>query len=411
MTQDNVLVASWVVVAMMAWTAAAADWPQWRGPERNGISAEVPQELPERKVLWRRPMSGESYGGIAVAAGFVVVPDLGEGKEIIRCFGAEKGEAVWSHSYPAADKIEFGSSMRATPLIHAGKVFTLGAGGELTCLELATANEDKTAKVVWRMNLAEAYKATRPSWGYAASPLIADGLLIVAPGAADAALVALDPATGKEQWRTAGGIAAYASLVVGKLGGVTQLVGYDKESLGGWDLKTGRRLWSVKPEIDGDFNVGTPVVVGERLLVSTENNGTRLFQFDKDGVIDSKPAAKSDDLSLETGTPVLWKGRAYATAGGLYCINADDAMKTAWSDEQEEDFSAYSACIAGNDRLMVFGESGSLCLVDISGKEGQLLGKMTLCEMTWSHPALADGRLYIRDAKWLYAYEMNTGRR
>jgi len=99
-------------------------------------------------------------------------------------------------------------------------------------------------------------------------------------------------------------------------------------------------------------------------------------------------------------------GRAYATRGGLYCINADDAMKTAWSNEKEDEFSAYSACIAGNDRLMVFGESGALCLVDIAGKEGQLLGKMTLCERTWSHPALADGRLYIRDAKWLYAYEM-----
>ena len=406
MIQNTVRVASWVVVAMMAQTAMGADWPQWLGPERNGISSEVPQKLPEKKVLWRRPMSGESHGGIAVAAGFVVVPDFGEGKEIIRCFGAEKGEAVWSHSYPAADKIEFGSSMRATPLIHAGKVFTLGAGGELTCLELATANEDKTAKVVWRMNLAEAYKATRPSWGYAASPLIADGLLIVAPGADDAALVALDPATGKEKWRTAGGIAAYASFVVGKLGGVTQVVGYDKESLGGWDLKTGRRLWSVKPENDGDFNVGTPVVVGQRLLVSTENNGTRLFQFGQDGVADPKPVAKSDDLSLDTGTPVLWKDRVYATYGGLYCINADDAMNTAWYEEKEDDFSANSACIAGNDRLMVFGESGTLCLVDISGKEGQLLGKMTLCEKTWSYPALADGRLYIRDAKWLYAYEM-----
>lgn len=406
MIRNTVRVASCVAVSMMAWTAAGADWPQWLGPERNGISSEVPQKLPEKKVLWRRPMSGESHGGIAVAAGFVVVPDFGDGKEIIRCFGAEKGEAVWSHSYPAAGKIEFGSSMRATPLIHAGKVFTLGAGGELTCLELATANEDKTAKVVWRMNIAETYKATRPHWGYAASPLIADGLLIVAPGAADAAVVALDPATGKEKWKTAGGIAAYASFVVGKLGGVTQMVGYDKESLGGWDLKTGRRLWSVKPENDGDFNVGTPVVVGERLLVSTENNGTRLYQFGKDGVVDPKPVAKNDDLSLDMGTPVLWKGRAYATCGGLYCINADDAMKTAWSNEKEDGFSAYSACIAGNDRLMVFGESGALCLVDISGKEGQLLGKMTLCERTWSHPALADGRLYIRDAKWIYAYEM-----
>ncbi|HUW60109.1 MAG TPA: PQQ-binding-like beta-propeller repeat protein [Candidatus Bathyarchaeia archaeon] len=406
MTQNTVLVASCVVVAMMAQTVMGADWPQWLGPERNGISSEVPQKLPEKKVLWRRPMSGESHGGIAVAAGRVVVPDLGEGKEIIRCFGAERGEAVWSHSYPAAGEIEFGSSMRTTPLIHAGKVFTLGAGGELTCLELATANEDKTAKVVWRMNIAETCKATRPHWGYSASPLIADGLLIVAPGAADAAVVALDPATGKEKWRAVGESAAYASFIVAKLGGVTQLVGYDKESLGGWDLKNGQRLWSVKPENDGDFNVGTPVVVGERLLVSTENNGTRLFQFGKDGVADPKPVAKNDDLSLDMGTPVLWKGRAYATRGGLYCINADDAMKTAWSDEKEDGFSAYSACIAGNDRLMVFGESGTLCLVDISGKEGQLLGKMTLCEKTWSYPALADGRLYIRDAKWLYAYEM-----
>lgn len=400
------LVSSWVVVAMMVQTVMGADWPQWLGPERNGISSEVPQKLPERKVLWRRPMSGESHGGIAVAAGFVVVPDLGEGKEIIRCFGVEKGEAVWSHSYPAVGEMEFTSSMRATPLIHAGKVFTLGAGGELTCLELATENEDKTAKVVWRMNIAETYKAKHPHWGYAASPLIADGLLIVAPGAADASLVALDPATGKEKWRAAGGVAAYASFVVGKLGGVTQVVGYDAESLGGWDLKTGRRLWSVKPESSGDFNVGTPVVVGERLLVSTENNGARIFRFGKDGVADPKPVAKNDDLSLDTGTPVLWKGRVYATRGGLYCINADDAMKTAWYDEKEDDFSPYSACIAGNDRLMVFGESGSLYLVDISGKEGQLLGKMLLCEKTWSYPALADGRLYIRDVKWLYAYEM-----
>jgi len=406
MIRNTVLVASCVAVWMMAWTAAGADWPQWLGPERNGISSEVPQKLPEKKVLWRRPMSGESHAGIAVAAGFVVVPDFGDGKEIIRCFGAEKGEAVWSHSYPAAGEIEFGSSMRATPLIHAGKVFTLGAGGELTCLELATANEDKTAKVVWRMDIAETYKATRPNWGYAASPLIADGLLIVAPGAADAAVVALDPATGKEKWRAAGESAAYASFIVAKLGGVTQLVGYDKESLGGWDLKTGRRLWSVKPENDGDFNVGTPVVVGERLLVSTENNATRLFQFGKDGVADPKPVAKSEDLSLEMGTPVLWKDRIYGTRGGLYCISTADNLKTVWSDEKEEEFSAYSACIAGNDRLMVFGESGVLCLVDISGKEGQLLGKMPLCEKTWSYPALADGRLYIRDAKWFYAYEM-----
>jgi len=101
MTQNTVRVASWVVVAMMAQTVMGADWPQWLGPERNGISSEVPQKLPEKKVLWRRPMSGESHGGIAVAAGFVVVPDFGEGKEIIRCSFVPRKRPGASHPAPS----------------------------------------------------------------------------------------------------------------------------------------------------------------------------------------------------------------------------------------------------------------------------------------------------------------------
>ena len=142
------------------------------------------------------------------------------------------------------------------------------------------------------------------------------------------------------------------------------------------------------------------------LLVSSENNGTRLYRFKADGTPDAEPVAKNEDLLLDMGTPVLWKGRAYATRGALSCLDSADQLKTLWQNDKEEGFTAYSACIVGNERLLVLAENGTLFLVNIAGNEGKVLGNWPACERTWSFPALANGRLHVRDAKWLYCYEM-----
>lgn len=401
-----VCVLAFLATVVGAW---AADWPQWLGPDRNMVTPDVPTKLPEKKVVWQKAMAGECHGGIAVVGNFVVVPDHAGGKDIVRCFSADKGEELWTHSYEAkAEEMQFGSCMRATPLIREKKVYTFGALGELCCLELEKATPDKKAIVVWRRNLAEDYGATPPEWGYSASPLIADGLLFVAPGAAAAAVVALGPLTGKEKWKTAGEPAAYGSFAMLSLGGVRQLVGYDKVSLGGWDPKDGKRLWAIKPEIDSDFNVGTPQTTApDMLFVCTENNGARLYKFGKDG----KPAAPghvamSEDLMLDMATPALWKDRLYGTRGGLYVLAANDALKTVFSIEEDSGFSGYASYIVGNDRLLAFMEKGTLYVLDVAAKEAKVLGKLQLSEKTWSHPALANGRFFVRDAKTLFCYDM-----
>src|SRR5215207_10483751 len=125
---------------------------------------------------------------------------------------------------------------------------------------------------------------------------VGDDLLIVNPGGAGASLVALDCATGRTRWATPGSPAAYAAFICGQFGGRRQIVGYDQDSLGGWDVKTGERLWQLVPPTKGDFNVPTPIAVDGGVAVSTENNGTRLYRFDGSGRIVPEPAAQNADL-------------------------------------------------------------------------------------------------------------------
>src|SRR4051812_36195729 len=132
------------------------------------------------------------------------------------------------------------------------------------------------------------------------SPLIADGKLIVNPGAKDASLAALEPRTGKGIWKTPGKPASYGSLLAATFGGRLQVVGFDADSLGGWDVADGKRLWQLLPEKSTTFNVPTPMQVGERLLVAVENNGTALYHFKNQGVIDPKPVAEFEDLAPDT---------------------------------------------------------------------------------------------------------------
>ncbi len=196
-----------------------------------------------------------------------------------RCYDARDGTVRWTVRYPAPGRLDYDNSPRATPLIHGGRVYLLGAFGHLTCATL------DTGAVEWQMNILDLF-AGDPElvWGTCSSPLLVDGKLIVNPGGPKASVVALDPESGAVIWESPGDRHAYSSFIVATLGGVRQLVGYDRESLGGWDIATGNRLWTLEPPHDGDFNVPTPVAVdGGRLLVATENNGTRLYEFDAAG--------------------------------------------------------------------------------------------------------------------------------
>lgn len=391
---------------LSAWPAGAADWPQWRGLNRDGFSAEVPAQLPEKKLLWSQPLSGEANAGIVVAGGFVVVADHAPDQDVIRCFRADTGAPAWKYAYANKAKLDYGAAPCATPCIAGGLVYTQSMVGDLYCFQLAT------GKIVWQSNLKTKLGGKVPQYGYTSSPLVVDGRLIVNPGGATTSLVALDAKTGAVAWKSPGKPAAYSSFIVAELGGKRQIVGYDNKTLGGWDPATGKRLWMVANEDTNDYNVGTPLVVDGKLIVSTDANKTRLFTFEPGGKIVPKPAAINEDLAPDMASPVVVKGMVFGPSGGLQCLDAADDLKVLWRNETDP-FCAFEMLIAGTDRLMVFNEvregekeTLNLFLLAPEKKEGPVLGSMVLCGKSWSHPALADGRLYVRDAKKLYCYAM-----
>jgi outer membrane protein assembly factor BamB len=366
----------------------------------------LPASLPEKpKIIWEQALTSRGLGGVAATRHHVIVSDreLEDTADAFRCFDAETGKELWAVRYPAPGQLDYGNSSRATPLIHGDLVFLFGALGHLNCVEL------KTGKAVWDMEVRETFGATdERKWGMCSSPLIVDGKLIVNPGSKDASLAALDPRTGKVIWKTPGKPASYGSFLAGTFGGKKQIVGYDIDSLGGWDVAAGKRLWSLTPPRKNDFNVPTPVQVGEQLLVSTENNGTRLYRFKDGGAIDPKPAAENTDLAPDSHTAVVVASRVFGVWGGLFCLDAKNGLKEVWTND-DKPFRGYASIVATDERILVTSKEGELLLIDAKSDKFKLLGRLTLFkdeQGLYSHPAFVGTRLYIRGSSALLCVEL-----
>jgi len=255
-------------------------------------------------------------------------------------------------------------------------------------------------KLVWKLNILSKFGGERTAWGTCSSPLIADGKLIINPGGPQAALVALEPESGEVVWKSPGEKHAFASFIAGEFGGRRQLVGYDAASLGGWDVATGRRLWRITPEYEGDFNVPTPIATHGQLLVTTENNGTRLFKFGEGGKAHSQPLAWHEQLAPDTSTPVVLGDRVFGVWGGrLFCLDARD-LKTLWigRDRSLHQYASLIASPAHGGRLLVTTLSGELLLVDAAANEFRVISREQVFEggESMAHPAVANERIYVR---------------
>ncbi|MHC4735220.1 MAG: outer membrane protein assembly factor BamB family protein, partial [Planctomycetota bacterium] len=280
----------------------------------------------------------------------------------------------------------------ANPVIHESLIYLLGAFGDLHCVNL------KTGQVAWKKNIVKEFGAELVTWGMCSAPLIVDDKLIVNPGGKDASIVALDRRTGQVIWKTPGEAAAYSSFILAAFGNVRQIVGYDSISLCGWNPETGKRLWKLLPENEGDFNVPTPIYIDGKLLVATENNGCRLYGFDNSGKILNKPLAENLDLSPDSSTPVVIKDLAFGCSGGLYCLDLNNDLKTLYSADDDAFFD-YAALIAGNDHVLIITVEGELILIEANREHYTLKSRLRLFEKTevLSHPALVGNRLYIRN--------------
>jgi len=383
----------------------ANEWPAWRGPQGNGYSPEVPRRLPSKKLLWSKEMAGECHAPISVGQGCVVVADHDAKRDYWRCFAATDGRPLWTYDYANTETMKFGAAPRAAPLIFGGKAYCLSAWGELFCLDLAN------GEVVWQKHLAQQFHQETPIWGYCGSPLMADEKLIVSPGGEGGPVAALDPGTGEVVWTGEGKALNYASFMVGTFGGVLQLVGYDETTAGGWDVKTGRRLWTLEVAYMAGYIVPTPVAVDGRILLTSDQEDARLFGFSSDGAIEPEPKAFNEDVAPDMATPTAWGDTVLGVYAGLVLMDAspddgDGLLKTLWIYDEDNCVNGVCHTIVSQDRALVMCDDGQLLLLAADRQSCQILDRMKLCDKTWVHPALAGGRFYVRDKAMLYCYDM-----
>lgn len=358
---------------------------------------------PQPTVVWSLDLPREGLGGVAANGSFVVFGDrdFDDLQDSFRCIDARTGKPLWEIQRLAIAAFDYGNSPRATPLIHNGLVYFLGATGNLLCAELST------GRVVWERALRDDFPiAEELPWGYCGSPLLVGGMLIVAPGAEDASIVALDPGTGEIQWQTPGGLPSYGSLNTASFGGVQQIVGHDRTTLGGWRIADGQRMWSVSPAADGDFNVPTPLIYEDTLVVCTRNNGTRQFTFDDWGLAKLESIAENKRLRPDMTTPVIVGDKLYCVREFLYCLDMADGMKELWR-MRDPALSDYASLFVSKDRLMVVAD-GELLLLTADGSK-KILSRQQVFgqrQQIYSHPALVGNRLYIRGKSKLLCTEL-----
>ncbi len=377
-------------------------WPQWRGANRDGHGRGLPKQWTEPKRLWRFDLPSQGLGGVAANDELVVVSsrDHGDTQDIFFVLDAPTGTLVTRLQYDAPGVLDYGSSVRATPILTTESIYVQGAFGHVHCIDAIT------GEIQWKKHLVEDLGGILPIWGYCASPLLIDGRLIVQPGGPRNSIAALDAKSGNVIWASPGRKAAYASPVFADIASMKQVIAFDDETLGGWSISDGRRLWELKPAVDGDFNVPTPVLIRDQVVIVSENNATRVHSIASSGAIATEPFAKSDALAGDSHSPVAMGDWLVGIDGELVVLDTKNGLKTLCT-FADKSLSKYCSLIVDDDRILVACENGTMILLTISSDSVQELGRFSSLDdggELLAHPALVDGVLYVRGTKWIDAY-------
>lgn len=323
--------------------AAAQDWPQWRGPTRDGVVAvaDVPVRWPASlRAAWTVEI-GEGYGSPVVANGRAFTLSRQDPREVVTAIDLAVGTVVWRQSYESAfEKNQYAVSMakgpHATPLVSDGRVFTVGVTG------IVHAWSAESGDLLWRRDFSDIFDSSVLFAGTAASPLLTDGVLVIQVGSdvEGGRIVALDPASGDERWAWRGPGPGYASPGLIEVDGVSHLVATTQESIVALDPRSGRLLWAIPFPDEWHENIVTPVWTGSELVMSGQRQGTHAYHLrqDRDGWTWTETWS-NPDVTLYMSTPVLADGVLYGLSskrrGQFVALDATTGAVT-WSSEGRE---------------------------------------------------------------------------
>jgi outer membrane protein assembly factor BamB len=389
--------------------APTTDWPQWRGPNRDGVSGEknLLLDWPNDglRVVWEK-RAGKGYAAPVIAAGRVYLHMQDKQDEAVVCFDADSGKELWRARYPAQYKNSYGDGPRSTPTIDGEYIYTVGGTGILHCLKTHPASRD--GEVVWRADLLTDFDADNLKWGVSFSTLVVGDVLYTMPGGRGTnSLVAFDKKSGSVRWRTGADPAGYASPVFATLANTPQIIFFTANGLVGVDPAKGDLLWSFPWQTDYGTNIATPIIAGNYVFISTGyNRGCALIEIQKaQGKLEAHSVYENHALHNHFSSSVLYQDHVYGfDEAELRCVNFRTG-EIAWKHRDRE--LGKGALLVADGHLIVLGEYGKLALVEATPAGYK---EKTWCTVSdrkcWVVPALSAGRLYIRDQEKLMCLDV-----
>ena len=400
-----------------------SDWPQWRGPERNGISQERgllkqwPAEGP--KLLWQVNDIGDGYSTPSVVGTRIyLMSNRGFENEFVQALSTQDGKPIWTTRVGNVGNAQdfLYSKARSTPTVDGDFIYALSSDGDLDCLETAS------GKIRWQTNIKKEFGGKPGIWAYAESPLVDGDVVVVTPGGTEATMVALNKKTGAVIWKSAvpgGDPAGYASAIVVQAGGRKQYVQFLSKGIVGVDAKTGQFLWRYAEVSKGMAQMVTPVARDGYVYGGAQGVGGGLVRLkaDPDGVAAEK-VYFARGLPNDIGGSVLVGEYLYGTTdAGLVAVEFTTG-KVKW---QGEGIGSGSVAYA-DGQLYLHGQNGNVALIEATPEAYREKGRFTppvqpkrrklgpFPEKAWTYPVIANGRLYIRDIGTLWAYDIKASR-
>jgi outer membrane protein assembly factor BamB len=385
--------------ALLLSTLMAGDWPQFLGPTRDGvyvgndIAASFPASGPP--IVWKKDV-GEGFASPVLASGKVILFHRVSGRELIEALDAATGKNVWSYEYPTTYRDDFGfdEGPRSAPVVADGVVYTFGAEGVLSAVDLAT------GKKKWTIAAMQKYGVKKGWFGAAGSPLVEGGHVIVNLGGQNAGIVAFDAATGALAWKATNDEASYSSGTVATIGGERHAIFLTRAGVVDLNPATGQVRFSMpfRSRNNASVNAATPLVIGNLVFVSASyNTGAALLEVS--GSQYKKLWANDDSMSNHYSTCVFRDGFLYGFHGrqeyGQSLRSVE--LKTGKVMWDVDGFGAGTVSLIG-DRLLIVRENGQMVIAPASAKAYQPSVQVPLLKgVVRAYPALSDGRIYLRN--------------
>jgi outer membrane protein assembly factor BamB len=387
--------------------APVGEWPQWRGPNRDGLSRETgllalwPESGP--KVIWQQPASA-GYSDLVIAGGKAITLFQDGEYEAVVCWNASTGQELWRYKYACQYVDPQGSGPRSTPAIDRGYVYSIGARGMFHCLSV----ED--GKVNWKHDLAQKFQGPVPRWGVSFSPLVEGDYVFTNPGGPNGnSIVAFNKLTGNVAWKSLDDLPAYSSPVAASIRGKRQIIFFTQTGLVSVRPDDGSLLWRFPWVTRFDANIATPIVVGDYVFISSNyDRGCVVVEVTegRDGSFQAKSVYEHNRMRNHFSTCVYYQDHLYGFDNDtLVCMNFRTG-NIAW---KKKDFKKGSLLIA-DGKLIILGESGTLALAEANPAEYRQVSSFQFSrEKCWTAPILAKGKLYVRDEQKIVCYDLRAG--